>query len=145
MSHYYYKIAAGVAAVLIQAFPGVATAATSSDTAKLPAKVELVAGTTLKRVTLTPKAAERLDIQTGQITEDETGRKIAPYTSLFYDLAGETWVYTSPEALSFVRQKVVVESIKGGNVYLKDGPAKGEKVVTVGVSELFGTEKGGGK
>ena len=141
MSHYNYAIAAGVAAMLIQAVSPGAIAAATNDTTKSPAKVELVAGTSLKRVTLTPKAAQRLDIQTGQITEDETGRKVTPYTSLFYDLAGDAWVYTSPEALSFVRQKVVVESIKGANVYLKDGPATGEKIVTVGVSELFGTEK----
>ena len=51
MSHY-YTIAAGVAAMLIQAVPLDAIAATT-DTAKSPAKVELVAGTSLKRVTLT--------------------------------------------------------------------------------------------
>jgi hypothetical protein len=59
-----------------------------------------------------------------------------------YDSAGGTWVYTMPQPLTFVRQVVVVETISGDKAYLKEGPDSGTKVVTVGVAELYGTEKG---
>ena len=53
----------------------------------------------------------------------------APYAALFYDGKGKTWVYTNPEPLVYVRAPVVVESIKGPNVVLKEGPAAGTTVV----------------
>jgi hypothetical protein len=145
MSHCNRAIVAALGAFALQmTTPAAIAASAEGSKAAAPAKIEAIAGTKLSRVTLTQKAAQRLDIRTGAIGVDESGRKIAPYTSLFYDLAGEAWVYTNPEPLSFVRQKVTVELIKGPNVYLKDGPAAGTHVVTVGVPELYGTEKGVG-
>jgi hypothetical protein len=107
-------------------------------------KVETVAGTTDRRITLTPKAAERLDIQTGQISLDPAGGKVAPYVSVFFDLAGASWVYTNPEPLAFVKRKVAIGRVQGDNAYLNDGPPQGTKVVTVGVAELYGAERGVG-
>ena len=83
-----------------------------------------------------------LDIQTGEVSNSEGGGLIAPYSSIVYDTLGGTWVYTSPKALTFHRRSVVVETIKGGKAYLKEGPPPGTTVVTVGVAELYGTEKG---
>ncbi len=109
-----------------------------------PAQVQIIDGSKLRRVTLTQKAADRLDITIGQVTEEPSGRKVAPYASIFYDLAGEAWVYTSPAPLTYVRHGVVVESIKGRDAYLKDGPPAGTQVITVGVAQLYGAEKGVG-
>jgi hypothetical protein len=72
-------------------------------------------------------------------------RKIIPYAAVIYDLQGKTWMYTSPEALTFVRQAISVDYIEGDNVVLTDGPAVGTAVVTVGVAELYGTDTGIGK
>ena len=47
-------------------------------------------------------------------------------------------------AADLVRDGVVVELIEGDNAYLKEGPPAGTLVVTVGVSELYGTEEGVG-
>ncbi len=109
-----------------------------------PSKVEKVAGTdNLSRVTLTPKAAARLGIQTAAVREEPVGgaqRKVVPYGALLYDAKGNTWVYTSPEPLVFVRQRVGVESIAGDRVVLSDGPPPGTAVATVGAAELWGTE-----
>ena len=44
--------------------------------------------------------------------------------------------------LTFVREGVVIERIKGDHAYLKEGPPAGTQVVTVGVPELYGTEVG---
>jgi hypothetical protein len=110
-----------------------------------PAKVEAVAGSRVKRVTLTEKAAQRLDIQIGEIRQDSSGNRIAPSTSVLYDLAGDCWVYINPAPLIYMRQSVMLERITGHDVYLKEGPAIGTQVVVVGVAELYGTEIGVGK
>jgi hypothetical protein len=105
-------------------------------------KIETVAGTTDKRITLTPKAAQRLDIQTGQISLDPAGGKIAPYQSVFFDLAGVSWLYTNPEPLAFIKRKIAIAEVRGDKAYLSDGPPEGTTVVTVGVAELYGAERG---
>ncbi|HET6642934.1 MAG TPA: hypothetical protein VFG93_06635 [Gaiellaceae bacterium] len=114
----------------------------SSDTASHePAVVEEVAGTDLSRITLTPEAAERLDIKTGNV-ERSGDTTLIPYSAVFYSPTGETWTYTNPEGLTFVRQRIDVDSIDGARARLSKGPEPGTKVATVGVAELYGTESG---
>lgn len=115
-----------------------------------PAKVESVQGTELNRVTLTAKAAERLDIQTApvryaQVSPSRIQRKVVPYSSVIYDLNGKTWVYTSPESLTFVRHSIIIDYIDADLAVLSDGPPLGTLVVTVGVAELYGIDTGVGK
>jgi len=110
-----------------------------------PAHVALIEGTELSRLTLTPKAMERLDIQTAfvqeaQVTRAPTPRKVVPYAAVLYDASGRTWVYTRPEAHNFVRAQIVVDYIEGNLAVLSEGPPVGTEVVTVGGAELFGTE-----
>ena len=93
---------------------------------------------------MTEKAAKRLDIQTGEVAKDGSGQLSAPYASIVYDISGGTWVYTVPQPLTFVRHSVVVQGITGEKAFLKEGPVPGTKIVTVGVAELYGAEKGVG-
>jgi hypothetical protein len=116
----------------------------STDAAVEPATVEEVSGTDLSRVTLTPEAAERLDIQTAPVQDGEGTGMVIPYAALVYSPTGETWAYTNPEGLTFVRQRIVVDRIDGDRVVLSKGPSPGTKVATVGVAELFGAESGVG-
>lgn len=109
-----------------------------------PANVETIEGSKVKRVRVTEKAAKRLDIQTAEMGKEGADGLSAPYAAIVYDISGGTWVYTMPEALTYVRQSVVVQGIKGDKAFLKSGPVAGTKVVTVGVAELYGTEKGVG-
>jgi hypothetical protein len=92
------------------------------------------------------------DLATGQrlmvevsLLGDEDSRLVVPFSSLIYDIYGETWVYVNPEPFHFLRVPVVVDFIQGEKVVLIDGPAAGTKVVTVGVAELHGTDTGVGK
>jgi hypothetical protein len=110
-----------------------------------PAKVEHLEESGLSRLTLTPKAAERLDIKVVPASEavmarSASQRKVVPYAAVLYDANGDTWVYTSPEPQVFVRYKVNVEYIDADQAVLTDGPPVGTPVVTVGAAELFGTE-----
>ena len=109
-----------------------------------PARVEATADAKIKKITLTAKAAERLGIQIDEVREDPSGRRIVPYASVFYDLTGKTWVYVSAEPLTFVRSEVKIDTIKGENVYLNDGPPSGTKVLAAGVPQVFGVEVGVG-
>jgi hypothetical protein len=118
----------------------------TKDHAENPAKVEEIAGSELKRVILTEKAIQRIDLKTDQVREEtimmstSQRRKIVPYSSLIYDPHGETWVYTSPEPRTFMRHKVEVDYIKGDTAFLKEGPPVGTVVASVAVAELYGTE-----
>jgi hypothetical protein len=110
-----------------------------------PAEVKPIEGSELSLVTLTAKAAQRIDLKIDQVNEAEvkrsaSKRKVVPYSSLIYDPNGQTWVYTSPKPLTFVRHKVEVDYIEGDMAVLNDGPATGTKVASLGVAELYGTE-----
>jgi hypothetical protein len=72
-------------------------------------------------------------------------QKVIPYSAVIYDLTGETWVYTVPEPLTYVRQPISVDYIEGDTVVLEDGPDVGTLVATVGVAELYGIDTGVGK
>jgi len=100
------------------------------------------------RVILTEEAAERLGIETGAITDSEVQgppgesslRKVVPYSAVLYGVDGDAFVYTNPEPLTFAREPISIEYIKGDTAVLSDGPASGTTVVTVGSAELFGAE-----
>lgn len=96
----------------------------------------------LSQITLPAKAARRLDIQTDEIRDDPSGMTVTPFSSIIYDLDGDAWVYKVAAPLTYVREAVVIELIKRGSVYLKEGPPARTQVVTVGVPELYGTEVG---
>jgi hypothetical protein len=96
----------------------------------------------ISQITLPAKAVSRLDIRTGEIRDDPSGMKITPFSSIVYDLDGDAWVYKVSAPLTYVREAVVIERIRLGIVYLKEGPPAGTQVVTVGVPELYGTEVG---
>ncbi|MGD8866753.1 MAG: hypothetical protein PVI01_03970 [Gemmatimonadales bacterium] len=110
-----------------------------------PAHVAHIEGTELAHLTLTPKAMERIDVQTAFVTQAQVSRsseprKVVPYAAVLYDAAGRTWVYTRPEPHGFVRHEITVDYIEGNLAVLSEGPPVGTEVVTVGGAELFGTE-----
>ena len=107
--------------------------------AEHPAEIEKIAGSDLMKVTLTERAAQRLDVKTDQVRE-EGGQRTVPYSSIIYDPKGVTWVYTSPSARTFVREKVEIDRIIGNQVHLKLGPTPGTLIATRAVAELYGTE-----
>jgi hypothetical protein len=112
-----------------------------------PARVEPVEGSEFKRVILSQKAAERLDVQSVALRDEQIDgapRKVVPYDAILYGTNGETWIYTNPEPLVFVRQSVSVERIEGNLAILSEGPPTDTAVAVVAVAELFGAETGWG-
>jgi hypothetical protein len=72
-------------------------------------------------------------------------RKVIPYAAVLYDAKGQTWVYTNPEPLVFIRQPIQIDTVRSDEAILVDGPPIGTAVVTVGGAELYGAEFGVGK
>lgn len=102
-----------------------------------PSQLEPIDGTDLSRVILTEKAAERLGIETVSASGNEV-----PYAAVIYDIEGNTWIYTSPEPLTYVRVSIVIDRIEGDRAVLSESLVSDLNVVTVGVAELYGTETG---
>jgi hypothetical protein len=124
---------------------GCTPAPSSTASAESASHVEHIEGSDLSRVTLSERAMERTGVETAGVLERMASRYGAarlsvPYSALLYDTAGRTWVYTSPEPRTFVREEVVVDYIEGDVAILSSGPTIGTVVASVGVAELYGTE-----
>jgi len=133
-----------IASLLLAACASNQAEGDGADEAVSPAHVEHLDGVNPTRITLTEVAAERLDIQLAEVLNrevDGTQFKIVPYAAVLYDSQGATWLYSSTESLTFLRNPIVVDYIKGGVAFLKEGPPEGTAVVTVGAAELFGSEE----
>jgi hypothetical protein len=117
----------------------------SSDAVTL----EPVQGTELSKVILSQRAAERLGIRTDRVRlQREPGagtRKVIAYGAVLYDEHGDTWTFTSPAPLTFLRQKIDIDHVTGTSAVLRDGPPAGTAVVTEGAAELLGAELGVGE
>ncbi len=139
-------VAIGLLAVGLQLSACTQQPADAEGGADEPAKVERVEGGAV-RLTLTAETAERLGIETKPVLAGKIGRatrRVVPASAVLYDAQGDTWVYTNPEPLVFVRERVTVDYIEGDQAVLTDGPPAGTPVVTVGAAELYGTEFGVG-
>lgn len=102
-----------------------------------PSTLEDIEGSELKRVILTEKAAERIGVQTVPVSG-----MVVPYSALIYDIEGNTWIYTSPSPLTFVREPVVIARIEGDQAFLSYALESDAPIVTVGVAEIYGAETG---
>jgi hypothetical protein len=109
-----------------------------STTEKIPpSTLEEIEGSDLKRVILTEKAAERIDLQTVPVSG-----LVVPYSAVIYDTEGNTWIYTNPAPLTFVRASIVIDHIEGDQAFLSQGLESDAPIVTVGVAEIYGAETG---
>jgi hypothetical protein len=104
-----------------------------------PAEIQAIAGSDLKKVVLTERAAQRLDVKTEQV-RDQGGQRVVPYASIIYDPNGKTWVYTSTAPRTFVRERIEIDRITGDQVHLKSGPNAGTVIASRAVAEIYGTE-----
>jgi hypothetical protein len=143
-SSFVLALLAGAVLSLPDAWTANPTEAAAAVSTGRPARLEAIDGSNIKKITLTPKAAQRLDVQTGHVRLDASGRKVVPYAAVVYDKDGSTWVYTNPQPLTYVRQAIKVELIAGADAVLKEGPEVGVQVATTGAPQLYGAEKGVG-
>lgn len=79
----------------------------------------------------------RVELDLGRDSGPDT---VVPYSAIYYDAYGATWVYIVIEPLVYRRQEVKVERIQGDWAVLLQGLPIGAEVVTTGAALLFGTE-----
>jgi hypothetical protein len=135
------RLACGVG-VVVAGLPlaGCSEVESESSTGYEPAKLKAVnEHGDLQRVIFTAEGARRIGLRTARVRRSAK-RTVVPYTALLYDPEGKTYVYTSPRALVYVRAEVQVRRIDGARALLSDGPPAGTEVVTVGATEVYGTE-----
>ena len=124
--------------LLIAALGLAACGPKTSTTEKInPSSLEPIEGSDLQRVILTEKAAQRIGVETVPASETTI-----PYAAVIYDTEGNTWVYTNPEPLTFVRAPIVIDRIEGDQAFLAEKLETDAPIVTVGVIEIYGTETG---
>ena len=107
-----------------------------------PSKLEAVKGggeDDLQRITFTKEGADRVHLKTDEVRR-AGNKKVIPYEALIYNDEAKTFVYTSPKPREFLHAEVTVDRIEGNRVLLSDGPPAGTKIVTVGATEVYGTE-----
>ena len=114
---------------------------TEEETGYEPATVEPIKGSELARVILTDDAARRIGLDTTPVTS-RGELTVVPESAIWVDVNGDEWVYTNPETLVFVRAQVVVDRYDAGSAFLRDGPAPGTEVASIGVPQLIGSEFG---
>jgi hypothetical protein len=140
-----WAAAAGLLAVVLVGCTRIEEAAHSAEASY---SLEKVANSEFVRIKLQAKAAERLGIETSPVEEITTTRglrKAIAYGAVIYGTEGQTWAYTNPEPLVYVRQDIAIDFIEGERALLLAGPPAGAAVVTIGVAELYGLENEFGK
>jgi len=144
-----------IVSVLVMGF-GLAACGHSRVTSGYTAPAELtpIPGTSLHHVTLTQAAMEDLGIQSEPVRAAASapttgGQKqtltVIPVKAVIYDPRGRPWTYAIVAARTFVRRSIVIDRIDGNDALLLSGPPLHTPVVTVGASELLGTEYGVGE
>lgn len=145
------RLALICAGLLLAGLAGTVTALSSgtpadtrSGTEQRPVTVVAVPGTDLHRLTYSTEAVDRLGLRTAPVTALPGAAGAVPLDAVHYNKDGSTWVYVSPSARVFERQRVTLARIAGTTAVFTAGPAVGTQVAVVGVAELSGAEYGVG-
>lgn len=139
-----------VIAATVVAVVGLGGCATSAGADAGPrddtvARVEQIPGTELHSVTLSELGASRLGVETGVVRDAAMRgrlRRVLPASAVIYNPDGATFAFEARAPREFVRIPLTLDFTEGDVAVLSGGPAAGTSVVTVGVSELYGTETG---
>jgi hypothetical protein len=116
----------------------------AEESGQPPAVVKQVKGSEIKRVVLSAEAARRLGVRLATVKREGAGPEtVIPYSAVLYDPNGDSWTYTSPKPLEFVRQDITIDRFEGSSAILEKGPPAGAAVVAVGSTEIWGVEYGG--
>jgi hypothetical protein len=133
----------GIAMLLGVVLAACSDASAESEPDHGAAKVEAIAGSALRRVTISKEAAERIDLKTEKVKASGADIEI-PYGAVLYDPDGHTWAFMNVNGLTFERKAISVRRITDDSAFLTAGPPIGASVVTLGASQLYGAEIGVG-
>jgi RND family efflux transporter MFP subunit len=86
------------------------------------------------------RAGQRVQVRASLRESGE--RLVVPWSAIFQDIHGGSWVYVQTAPRVYERTRVSLQRVIGDIAVLERGPEVGTEVVTVGVAELAGTEFG---
>jgi membrane fusion protein, heavy metal efflux system len=89
------------------------------------------------------RLGERVSVELPRRTTEQA--LAIPDAAVLYDLQGGTWVYESLGNHVYARRRIEIAGQSGQKVLVARGLRAGQKVVTDGAAELFGSEFGAGK
>ncbi|PPC95966.1 MAG: hypothetical protein CTY35_08965 [Methylotenera sp.] len=72
----------------------------------------------------------------------QTNFDVIPWSSVIFDIYGNTWVYEKTAINTYNRRRVIVDHVTGADAAIQQGPANGKEVVNQGAQELFALETG---
>lgn len=78
--------------------------------------------------------------QPTSLSSMQQSAKQVPYSAIIYGINGETWVYILVKSLTFVRAPVVIDHVTNDLAILSSGPPLNTLVVSIGATELYGSE-----
>jgi hypothetical protein len=137
------RIARLIASGLLVLTAGLTVSACSEVDSNLresyPYTVKPIKGSDVQRVTMEDETAALLPVKTATVGRAGK-RKVVPHEALIYNPDGDSFVYTKPEAETYVRAPVKVVRVDGGEAVLSDGPRAATPIVTTGAAELLATE-----
>jgi multidrug efflux pump subunit AcrA (membrane-fusion protein) len=81
-------------------------------------------------------------VQVGVSLRESGEQLVVPWSAIFQDIHGGSWVYVQTAPRVYERTRVALQRVVGDIAVLERGPDVGTEVVSVGVAELAGTEFG---
>jgi multidrug efflux pump subunit AcrA (membrane-fusion protein) len=104
-----------------------------------PYTVEGPEDAAIKRVKMADATAALLPVELTSVRR-EGERKVVPHDAVIYNPDGDSFVYTKPDAETYVRAPIEITRVQGNTAVLSEGPKAGTTIVTTGSAELLATE-----
>ena len=132
-------LAAGLAAIAAAVVLGACSAVESNLRENPPYTVEGPEDAAIKRVKMEDATAALLPVELTTVRE-RGKRTVVPHNAVIYNPDGDAFVYTKPQAETYIRAPIDIARVDGDDATLSKGPAAGTKIVTTGSAELLATE-----
>jgi hypothetical protein len=133
------KLAAGLAVLASGLVVGACSEVESNLRENQPYTVEGPEDAAIKTVKMEDATAALLPVELATVRKDG-GRKVVPHNAVIYNPDGGSFVYTKPQAETYIRAPIKIVRVDGDDATLSKGPPSGTKIVTTGSAELLATE-----
>jgi membrane fusion protein, heavy metal efflux system len=78
------------------------------------------------------------------VLDEKAESLVIPWSAVEHDPQGGTWVFVNLEPHKFVLRRVQIAFVADNLAAITNGPAEGQRIVSSGAAELWGTEFGAG-
>jgi len=133
------RLGVGLAVVASGLVLGACSEVESNLRENQPYTVEGPEDAAIKTVKMEDATAALLPVELATVRQ-EGARKVVAHNAVIYNPDGGSFVYTKPQAETYIRALIKIVRVTGDDAVLSKGPAVGTKIVTTGSAELLATE-----